>query len=86
LEEEETYEPPEDPDSGLSLEELGMRALQRLPRDRAIDGIRAFNDMRDELVQYLRPFAQEGKVVGETDVKAFFDARLEAARLARRDQ
>jgi E3 ubiquitin-protein ligase UBR7 len=46
LEEEETYEPPEDPDSGLSLEELGMRALQRLPRDRAIDGIRAFNDMR----------------------------------------
>jgi hypothetical protein len=32
--------------SALSLEELGMRALERLPRDRAIDGIRAFNDMR----------------------------------------
>jgi len=31
---------------GLSLEELGMRALERLPRDKAIDGIRAFNDMR----------------------------------------
>ncbi|KAG1883869.1 hypothetical protein F4604DRAFT_1736937 [Suillus subluteus] len=46
LEEEETYEPPEDPDSALSLEELGMRALERLPRDMAIDGIRAFNDMR----------------------------------------
>lgn len=46
LHEEETYEPPEDPDSGLSLEELGMRALQRLPRDRAIDGIHAFNNMR----------------------------------------
>jgi E3 ubiquitin-protein ligase UBR7 len=63
LEEEETYEPPEDPDSGiylsydespadsitptgLSLEELGMRALERLPRDRAIDGILAFNAMR----------------------------------------
>lgn len=46
LEEEETYEPPEDPDSGLSLEELGMRALQNIPRERAIDGIRAFNDMR----------------------------------------
>ena len=40
----------------------------------------------DELVQYLRPFAQQGKVVNETDVKAFFDARQEAARLARRDQ
>jgi E3 ubiquitin-protein ligase UBR7 len=31
---------------GLSLEELGMRALQRIPRDRAIDGIHAFNAMR----------------------------------------
>ena len=31
---------------GLSLEELGMRALSRLPRDKAIDGIRAFNEMR----------------------------------------
>jgi E3 ubiquitin-protein ligase UBR7 len=63
FEEEETYEPPEDPDSsefqssidagwvnngtsGLSLEELGLRALERLPRDRALDGIRAFNTMR----------------------------------------
>lgn len=86
LQEEETYEPPEDPDSGLSLEELGMRALQHLPRDRAIDGIHAFNDMRDELVQYLRPFALEGKVVADTDVRAFFDAKLEAARLARRER
>lgn len=31
---------------GLSLEELGARALDRLPRDRAIDGVHAFNDMR----------------------------------------
>ncbi|KDQ53835.1 hypothetical protein JAAARDRAFT_60941 [Jaapia argillacea MUCL 33604] len=75
VEEEETYEPPEDPDSGLTLEELGLRALQRLPRDRALDGIRAFNEMRDDLMKYLRPFAQEGKVVREEDVKAFFEER-----------
>ena len=31
---------------GLSLEELGLRALERIPRDRALDGIRAFNSMR----------------------------------------
>ena len=31
---------------GLSLEELGLRALERIPRDRAIDGIQAFMDMR----------------------------------------
>ncbi|KAJ8586714.1 hypothetical protein M405DRAFT_853221 [Rhizopogon salebrosus TDB-379] len=77
VEEEETYEPPEDPDSGLSLEELGMRALERLPRDRAIDGIRAFNDMRDDLLSYLRPFAQEGRVVSEADVRLFFESLRE---------
>ncbi|KAJ3476436.1 hypothetical protein NLI96_g11158 [Meripilus lineatus] len=74
--EEETYEPPEDPDSGLSLEELGLRALQRLPRDRAIDGIRAFNAMRDELMNHLRPFAQEQKEVTEADIRAFFDVKM----------
>ncbi|KAJ7472351.1 hypothetical protein B0H11DRAFT_1352201 [Mycena galericulata] len=83
LEEEDTYEPPEDPDSGLSLEELGMRALERLPRDRAIDGILAFNAMRDNLRAYLRPFAEEGKVVDESDVQTFFEqlnkTRAEAA-------
>ncbi|KAJ7100671.1 hypothetical protein B0H15DRAFT_919883 [Mycena belliarum] len=73
LEEEETYEPPEDPDSGLSLEELGMRALARLPRERAIDGIHAFNAMRDNLRAYLRPFAEAGKVVDEADVQTFFE-------------
>jgi len=77
VEQEETYEPPEDPDSGLSLEELGMRALERLPRDRAIDGIRAFNDMRDDLLAYLRPFAQEGRIVSEADVRLFFESLRE---------
>jgi len=31
---------------GLSLEELGMRALASIPRDRAIDSIHAFNKMK----------------------------------------
>ena len=118
MEEEDTYEPPEDPDSGkqvgpfgrclvfdyftaigLSLEELGMRALQRLPRDKAIDGILAFNKMRfvstftiflvltgdssDNLVEYLRPFAQEGQIVKEADVRSFFETLTESARQRR---
>jgi len=73
--EEETYEPPADPDSGLSLEELGLRALERIPRDRAIDGIQAFMDLRDGLMQYLKPFAEQGKEVNESDIQAFFEAR-----------
>lgn len=126
MEEEETYEPPKDPDSGeyiscfsgsssafdvcvmsgLSLEELGMRALQRLPRDKAIDGILAFNAMRwvpffltaipvivqglqtfhsDNLVKYLRPFAQTGQVVKEADVTSFFESLTELAKRGRQN-
>ncbi|KAF8901155.1 hypothetical protein CPB84DRAFT_1679997 [Gymnopilus junonius] len=83
LQDEETYEPPNDPDSGLSLEELGMRALDRLPRDRAIDGIHAFNEMRNNLLSFLRPFAQEGKIVNESDVREFFASLTEAAKKGR---
>lgn len=77
LEEEETYVLPEDPDSGKSLEELGMRALSQLPRDRAIEGIHAFNSMRDGLITFLKPFAEEGKVVGDGDIEGFFQTLKE---------
>jgi E3 ubiquitin-protein ligase UBR7 len=80
---------------GLSLEELGLRALGQIPRDRAIDGIQAFMDLRfvsivarilcapnsvpspnrDGLKQYLKPFAEQGKEVNESDIQAFFEAR-----------
>ncbi|KAH8823364.1 hypothetical protein DL96DRAFT_1617386 [Flagelloscypha sp. PMI_526] len=73
MNEEETYEPPEDPDIGLSLEQLGLRALEQMPREKAINGIHAFNKMRDTLVNYLKPFAENGEVVKEDDVKSFFE-------------
>ncbi|CAE6502605.1 unnamed protein product [Rhizoctonia solani] len=75
LEEEETYEPPQDPDAGLSLEELGMRALATLPHEQALDSIRAYNAMRDDLMLYLRPFADSGREVREEDITAFFQRR-----------
>lgn len=34
---------------------------------------------RDDLMKYLRPFAQEGKVVNEADVQEFFASLKEAA-------
>ncbi|CAE6421522.1 unnamed protein product [Rhizoctonia solani] len=79
LEEEETYEPPRDPDAGLSLEELGMRALATLPHERALDSIRAYNAMRDDLMLYLRPFADSGREVREEDITAFFQRRRQGA-------
>lgn len=79
LHEEETYEPPQDLDAGLSLEELGMRALGSLPRERALDSIRAYNSMRDDLMLYLRPFAESGREVREEDITAFFASRRNRA-------
>lgn len=35
---------------------------------------------RDDLLSYLRPFAQEGKVVGEYDIRTFFEERMAARR------
>lgn len=119
LEEDDTFEPPADPDSSklcfiifddinialsvipaLSLEELGMRALSRIPRDKAIEGIHAFNELkyvigyldydielkafllRDDLLKFLRPFAKDGKVVNESDVKTFFATLTEGRKNA----
>ncbi|KZO90817.1 hypothetical protein CALVIDRAFT_558499 [Calocera viscosa TUFC12733] len=73
LHEEDTFEPPEDPEAQMSIEELGMRMLERLPRDRVIDGIHAYNQLRDRLVTFLRPFNQENKEVRQEDIEGFFN-------------
>ncbi|KAH7107287.1 hypothetical protein BKA62DRAFT_610594 [Auriculariales sp. MPI-PUGE-AT-0066] len=80
LELEETYEPPSDPDLGLSIEELGLRALNGLPHTTAIEGARLFNVLRDDLTSFLRPFAQDGRLVGEADIRGFFDEKRDQLR------
>ena len=35
---------------------------------------------RDDLKDFLRPFAQDGREVEEMDVRRFFEARAEDAR------
>jgi len=80
LEEEETYEPPADPDLGLSIEELGMRALNGLPHTTAIEGARLFTVLKDDFAAFLRPFAQTGQMVEETDVRGFFDEKRQQLR------
>jgi E3 ubiquitin-protein ligase UBR7 len=39
---------------------------------------------RDDLKDFLRPFAQEGREVAELDVRRFFEARTEAARIGQK--
>jgi len=83
LEEEETYEPPvsegsEDGANGggslgsRSLLERGEAALSTMDRMKAIEGVMAYNHLRDKVKAFLQPFAESGQAVGAEDVKAYF--------------
>lgn len=71
--EEQVYEPASDDDAGSSLLEAGTSALHKLPRQQAIDGMAAYNQIKDKLSAFLKPFAEDGKVVTDQDVTGFFE-------------
>lgn len=80
LEEEDTYEPPvsESGASGQggstqgSLLERGESALRGMDRVRAIEGVMAYNHLKDKLKTFLQPFAQSGEAVSAEDIKEIF--------------
>ncbi|CAG8632283.1 6875_t:CDS:10 [Funneliformis caledonium] len=73
---EETYEPPEDDDAQKSLFDCGMKALNQMDRVAAIEGILAYNQFKDELIEFLKPFGESGKTVTVKDVNEFFEAKF----------
>ncbi|GAM85516.1 hypothetical protein ANO11243_035230 [Dothideomycetidae sp. 11243] len=87
LEVEDTYEPPvsqsdDDNDEegqgsvgSKSLLDRGEAALSTMDRMKAIEGVMAYNHLRDKVKAFLQPFAESGQAVGAEDVKAYF-ARL----------
>lgn len=89
LEAEDPYEPPvsesddeeaDHPNGGgsvgsRSLLDRGEAALSTMDRMRAIEGVMAYNHLRDKVKAFLQPFAESGQAVGAEDVKAYF-ARL----------
>lgn len=75
LEEETVFEPPDDPDAERSLHDLGISALSQLPRDQAIQGLEAYQTVKDKLMSFLKPFAREGRVVSKEDIEAFFESQ-----------
>lgn len=86
LDPEDPYEPPvsesddqEDNQNGSvgsrSLLDRGEAALSTMDRMRAIEGVMAYNHLRDKVKAFLQPFAESGQAVGAEDVKAYF-ARL----------
>lgn len=72
IEDEEVWEPGEDSDSSKSLHELGLEALKKLPRDQLVNGLFAYNKLKEELSEFLKPFEANDSLVTELDIKRFF--------------
>lgn len=82
LEEEEVYEPPISEDGASehggsthgsgSLLERGESALRNVDRVRAIEGVMAYNHLKDKLKPFFQQFAESGQAVGAEDIKAYF--------------
>ncbi|QEU59343.1 hypothetical protein KDRO_B06110 [Kluyveromyces lactis] len=73
--EEKVYEPPEEQEQG-SLVEMGETALaQNLSHQQTLASVVAFQQIKSKLTDFLRPFAENDKVVSESDIKQFFDTQ-----------
>ena len=59
--------------TGNSLYSLGEAALNNVDRVRAIEGVMAYNHLRDKVKEFLKPYAESGRVVGAEDVKRYFE-------------
>lgn len=79
FEDDPVYEPPEDDDTNGNLSntgsllDLGADALLSLPKEQAIQGLHAYNKIRERLTDFFKPFAEQGELVTEESVREFFD-------------
>ncbi|XP_064649360.1 putative E3 ubiquitin-protein ligase UBR7 [Lineus longissimus] len=62
--------------------EKGMHELSKMHRTQQVDLLHGFNDMKSELTEYLKKFAENGKVVRAEDIKEFF-GQMEARKKQR---
>ncbi|KAI1431180.1 hypothetical protein GGR50DRAFT_102271 [Xylaria sp. CBS 124048] len=81
LEAEEEYEPSlsegEELENGSthasgSLYERGESVLKTVDRVRAIEGVMAYNNLKEKLKPFFQQFAESGKAIGAEDIKAYF--------------
>ncbi|GKT60786.1 metaphase-anaphase transition protein [Colletotrichum tofieldiae] len=94
LEEEETYEPPlsngansehgGSTNGSGSLLERGESALRNVDRVRAIEGVMAYNHLKEQLKPFFQQFAESGQAIGAEDIKSYF-AKLRGDEQAIRD-
>eukprot|EP00105_Crassostrea_gigas_P006778 XP_011420829.1 PREDICTED: putative E3 ubiquitin-protein ligase UBR7 [Crassostrea gigas] len=62
--------------------EKGMQALSSMNRVQQVEVLHGFNDLKSELTDYLKKFAENGKVVKEEDIREFFSG-MEARKRQR---
>ncbi|KAI1170999.1 putative zinc finger in N-recognin-domain-containing protein [Nemania sp. FL0916] len=79
LEQEDDYEPTlsDASDNGSthgsgSLYERGESALKNVDRVRAIEGVMAYNNLKEKLKPFFQQFAESGKAIGAEDIKQYF--------------
>ena len=49
-----------------------MKALSEMDRVKQVEAIEGYNSMKSNLMEYLKKFAENGKVVREEDIQEFF--------------
>lgn len=72
MEEEQIYEPEEDLNRFESTHDAAINLLDKVERSKFIRGFDAFEKLGSNLKQFLKPFADAGKVVTAEDVNEFF--------------
>jgi E3 ubiquitin-protein ligase UBR7 len=75
---EESHEPPVSPPA--SIYDESERALNSMDRVQAIEGVLAYNKLKERVKAFLEPFAKSGRAVGEEDVKGYFEGLRERER------
>ncbi|OBU00790.1 hypothetical protein VE01_01216 [Pseudogymnoascus verrucosus] len=55
-----------------SLLDRGERALSTMDRVKAIEGVMAFNHLKEKLTPFFKEFAESGRVIRAEDIKAHF--------------
>jgi len=84
IDEEDTvhfYESQAKAEEGTQYEK-GMEALSSMDRVKQMEAIQGYNSMKSNLMEYLKKFAQNGKVVRQEDIQEFFQ-QMQAAKRPR---
>ena len=55
-----------------SLLDRGESALRNVDRVRAIEGVMAFNQLKDKLKPFFQQFADSGEAISAEDIKGYF--------------